>query len=109
MPSFQFFLGVFSEIQKFKVFSVFPTWLPHHVTYDVIIIIKTFHISRRSNDENFVSIRNAVAQKNTEVLCRQTNTNKQAGRRRWPDPSTLYFTPGIAEISKSKIKKKIKI
>ena len=23
---------------------------------------------------------------------------KQAGRRRWPDPSTLYFTPGIAEI-----------
>ena len=28
-------------------------------------------------------------------------TNKQAGRRRWPDPTTLYFNPGIVEISKS--------
>ena len=39
---------------------------------------------------------------------RDRETERQAGRRRWPDPSTLYFTPGIAEISKSKIKKKLK-
>ena len=39
------------------------------------------------------------------VTCRR-QTDRQAGRRQWPDPATLYFTPGIAEISKSKIKKK---
>ena len=37
---------------------------------------------------------------------RHTHIDTHAGRRQWPDPATLYFTPGIAEISKSKIKKK---
>ena len=72
VPSFNFFLGVVSEIEV-QSFSVFPIWLSHHVTYDVIIIITTFNMSSRTNVENFVSIRQAVAEKNMKVLCRQTN------------------------------------
>ena len=61
------------------IFSVFPQWLPHHVTYDVIIIIRTFHMSSSTNDENVVSIWQEVAEKNMKVLCGQTDrqTNKQ--------------------------------
>ena len=73
MPSFNFSLGAVSEIQRSKVFFVFPIWLPHHVIYDVTIIIKTFYVSSRTNGENFDSIRQAVAEKNTKVLCGQTN------------------------------------
>ena len=40
-----------------------------HVTYDVIIIIETFGMSSRTHAENFVSIRQAVAEKKTKVLC----------------------------------------
>ena len=69
VPSFNFFFGVVSEIEV-QSFSVFPTWLPHHVTYDVIIINKTFDMSNRSDGENFVSIRQAVANRQTD---RQTN------------------------------------
>ena len=69
---FQFFpLCRFRE--KVHSFSVFPIWLPNHVTYDIIIIIKTFHMSSCSNGENFVSIWQAVAEKSTHVLCGQTN------------------------------------
>ena len=73
MPSFNFFLGAVSEIQRSKFFSVFPTWLPHHMTYDIIIIIKTFYMSYHSYGENFVSIRQAVAEKNTKALYGETN------------------------------------
>ena len=86
MPSFNFFLaavseihrskfffGAVSEIQRSKVFSVFQIWLPHNVTYDVIIIIETVYVSRRSNGENFISIGQAVTEKNTKVLCGQTD------------------------------------
>ena len=59
-------------------FSVFPIWLPHHVTYDVIILIDTFHMTRRTNGENFVSIRQAVAKKNTKVLRGQTDKQSDA-------------------------------
>ena len=52
VQSFNFFLGKVSEIQRSKVF---PTCLPHHVTYDVMTIIKTFHMSSRTSGENFVS------------------------------------------------------
>ena len=45
VPSFNFFLGAVLEIQRSKFFSVFPTWLPHHVTHDVIIMIKAFYMS----------------------------------------------------------------
>ena len=58
---------------KVQSVSVFPTRLPHHVTYDILILIKTFHWSRRTNDANFVSIWQAVAEKNTKVLFEQTN------------------------------------
>ena len=56
-----------------QLFSVFPTWLAHHVTHDGIIMIKTFCMSSHTDVENFVSIRQAVAEKNTKVLCGQTN------------------------------------
>ena len=77
MCGFNFFLHAVSEIEV-QSFSVFPTWLPHHVTYDVIIIIKTFYMSSYTNGKNFVSIRQAVVEKNTKVLCGQTDrqTNK---------------------------------
>ena len=58
------------------MFSVFSTWLPHHMTYDVIIINKTFYMSSHSEGEKFVSIRQAVAEKNTKVLCEQTIKKK---------------------------------
>ena len=82
MPSLNFFLDSVSEIEV-QNFSVFPTWLPHNVTDDIIIINKTFYMSSHSNGENFVSIRQAVAEKNTKVLCRQTNrqTDKQTDRQ----------------------------
>ena len=83
-----------TEVQGF---SVVPIWLPHHVTYDVITIIRTFYMSCRTNGENFVSIRRAVVEKNTKVLCRQTDrhidkqTNKQTDKQTDPNviPSTL--------------------
>ena len=44
-------------------FLLFPTWLPHHMNYDIIIIIKTFYMSIRTDGENLVSIRQVVAEK----------------------------------------------
>ena len=55
------------------------------MTYDVEIIIKTFYMSSRSNDENFVSIRQVVAEKNSKVLWKQTNE---------PKGNTLSFGEG---------------
>ena len=89
MPSFNFFLGAVSEIQRSNFFSSFPILLPHHVTYDVMTIIKTFCMSSRTNGENFVSIRQAVAEKNMKVLCGQTNEPKRntlsfgEGNKQW--------------------------
>ena len=76
---FQFFPFCGFRETEGQSFSVFPIWLPHHVTYDVILIIKTCYMSIRTNGEKFVSISQAVAQKNTKVLCKQTNrqSNKQ--------------------------------
>ena len=78
VPSFNFFHDAVSEIEVQR-FSVFPTWLPHPVTYDVIIIIETFYMSSCANGEDFVSIRQAFVEKNTHVLCGQTN--KQTDRQ----------------------------
>ena len=52
-------------------------------TYDVIIIIKILYMSSRTNGENFVSIWQAVAEKNTKVLCRQTDrqTYRQTNKK----------------------------
>ena len=68
---FQLFVGAFRDTEV-QSFSIFPIWLPHHMTYDVIIIIKTFYMSSRTNGENFVSIRQAVAEKNMKDLYGQT-------------------------------------
>ena len=70
---FKFFPWCGFRNTEVHIFSVFPTWLPHHVTYNVIIILKTFHLRSRTDGENFLSIRQAVAKKNTKVLCGQTN------------------------------------
>ena len=69
---FQFFPWCGFRDTDVQSFTVFPTWLPHHMTYDVIII-KTFYMRSRSSGENFISIRQAVAVENMKVLCRQTN------------------------------------
>ena len=79
MCGFNFFLHAVSEIQRSKVFQFFPIWLPHHVIDGIIIIIETFYLSSRTNGENFVSIRQTVVEKNTKVLCGQTN--KQTNKR----------------------------
>ena len=71
-----FFIGAVSDTEVQRV-SVFPTWLPHHVTYD--IIIETFYMSCHTYGENFILIRQAVAEKNTKVLFGQTN--KQTNKR----------------------------
>ena len=75
-----------TEVQSF---SVLPIWLPHDVTYDVIIIIKTFYMSSCSYRENCVIIRQAVAEENTKVLCGQTErqTDKQTDPNAIPSPS----------------------
>ena len=77
---FQFFLWYGFRDIEVQSFSVFPLWLPHHVTYDVIIIMKTFHTSSCSDGENLVAIQPEVVEKNTKVLCGQTNkhTSRQA-------------------------------
>ena len=62
-----------TEVQRL---SIFPIWLPHHVTYDVKIIIKTLYMRSRTNGENVLSIQLVVAKKNTNVLCGQTNGPK---------------------------------
>ena len=67
-----FFLGGVSEIEV-QSLSVFSNMAAHHVTYDVIIIIKTFYMNSRTDGENLVSIRQAVVEKNMKVLYGQTN------------------------------------
>ena len=76
---FQFFPWYVFRDTKVQSFSVFSTWLPHYVTYDVIIIIKAFYLSSRTNSENFVSIRQAVAEKNKHS--HSVRTNKQTNGR----------------------------
>ena len=86
---FQFFLWCGFRDTEVQSFSVFPTWLPHHVNYDVIITIATFYMSSRTYVENFISIRQVVAEKNTKVFCGQTNrqTDKQMDPNAIPSPS----------------------
>ena len=82
VPSFNFFLGVVSEIEV-QSFSVFPTWLPHQVTYDIKIVCKSSCKISCSYGENFVSIWQVVVEKNMKVLCERTNKqpNKQTSRQ----------------------------
>ena len=84
VPSFNFFLRVVSEIQRYKVFP-FVKYGCHTEIYGVIII-KTFYMSSRTNGEKFISIWQAVAEKNMKVLFSQTDkqidkqTNKQTNK-----------------------------
>ena len=90
VQSFIFFpLGAVSETGP--VFSIFPTWLPHHVTYDVIIIIITFYMIV-APAVKIPSIRQAVAEKNTKVLCGQTNKTTTASLCRGTALSLKYFS-----------------
>ena len=51
---FQFFsMERFRRYRGPKI-SFFPSWLPHHVTYDVIVITKTFYMSSCIYGENFM-------------------------------------------------------
>ena len=73
-----------TEVQSF---SVFPIWLPHHVTYE-IIIIETFHMSSHTNGENFISIWQAVVEKTMKVLCGQTDRQTQTNGPKCNTPSS---------------------
>ena len=83
MPSFNFSLVSVSGLEV-QSFSIFPTWLSHHVTYDVILIIKSFYMRSRSDGEKFASNQQeVVAEKTTKVLCGQTNKPT--------DPNAMHF------------------
>ena len=69
---FQFFSWCGFKYRGPKFFR-FLNMAATNATYDVIIIIKIFDVSSRTNAENFVSIRQAIAEKNMKVLCRQTD------------------------------------
>ena len=75
-------VSIFSSVQvqreRSKMFPFFPKWLSHHVIYDIILIIITFHMRSQTCGENFVSIRQAVVEKKHESSVR---TNKQTNRR----------------------------
>ena len=75
-----------TEVQNFPIF---PIRLPHHATHDVIIIIKTFYMSSHTNGENFVSILQAVTEKNMNVLCRQTNRQTDRQTNKQTDPNAI--------------------
>ena len=81
LPRFIFFPWCGFRYTEVQSFSIFPKWLPHHVTYDIIIIIKTFYMSSHSNDENFVSIRQAIAEKNDSSVRTNKQPNKQTNRQ----------------------------
>ena len=88
---FQFFPWCGFRDIEVQSFPIFPIWLPHHVIDDGIIIIITFYMSRHTYGVNFVSIWRVVAEKNTKVLCGQTNkqteTDGQTDPNAIPSPS----------------------
>ena len=51
------------------------------MTDDIIIIMRTFYLSSRTQGENLVSIRQVVTEKNTKVLCGQTKIDRQTDRQ----------------------------
>ena len=65
------------------------------MTFDITIMIKTFYKSNRMYGENFVSIQQAVAEKNTKVLCRQRNKDRETDRQsNGPKRNTHSFGEG---------------
>ena len=58
VPSLNFFPWCGFRYTEVQSFSLFPTWLPHHVTYDVIINYHQNILREQSHlmyGENFVS------------------------------------------------------
>ena len=72
-----FFLRVVSKTQRSKVFPFSPTWLPQHVTHDVIIIIKTFDTNRCSDKQ---------LHRKTLTFCTDKQTDKLKGPSATPSP-----------------------
>ena len=60
---FQFFPWYSFGDAEVQSVSFFPIWLPHHMIYDIIIIITTFYKSCRTYGETFVSICQVVPEK----------------------------------------------
>ena len=88
---FQFFPWCGFSDTEVQSFSILPTWLSHHVTYDIIFMTKSFYMFYS------VSIRQVVVEKNMKVLCGQTNnqTDRQTDRQTsGPKRSTLSFGEG---------------
>ena len=100
VPSFNFFLGAISDTEV-QIFSVFLTWLPQHVTCDVIIAIKIFYMSCCIDDDKFVSIRQAVTEKNTKVLCGQKTDRQTERQTNKPKYNILSFGEGKCGIVKT--------
>ena len=74
---FQFFPWFGFRDTEVQFFFLFPTWLTHHVTYAIIIIIKTFFMSSRTNGENFVSICGCEnKRRKTRKLCADKQTDR---------------------------------
>ena len=97
VPTFNFFR------YRGPKFFRFPIWLPRHVTFDIIIMIETFYMSSRTNDENIVSIRQAVAEKNTNVLGGQTDrqTDNQTDTNVIPPPSARVTRRALSRVDTS--------
>ena len=53
-------------------FSFLPTWLPHHVTNDIIIITKTFYMSSHTYGENCAN-RISGCRENRKLSWRRTD------------------------------------
>ena len=76
---FKFFPWCGFRVTEVQSFSDFPIWLPHHVTYYIIIIIKTFYMSSRTYGENGLSIGEAVAEKKEKIGMDNLNTHNASG------------------------------
>ena len=77
--NFSFFFS-----KKKKVLPTKTMGPPYGPALVYIIIIKTFYMSSCSNGENFVSIRQTVAENNTKVLNGQTDrqTDRQTNKKK---------------------------
>ena len=59
-----------------------PIWLPHHVTYYIIIIIKTFYMSSRTYGENFCLYpTSGFGEKHESSVQTNKQTDKQANEK----------------------------
>ena len=90
MCRFNFFLGAVSKIEV-QITSVFPTWLPHVVTCDVIIMTKSVvapmvKISSQSDKQE---------RRKTRKFCADKQTDRQTDRQtNGPKRNTLSFGEG---------------